>query len=301
MNAPLKIGLIGLDTSHVVGFAEEFNDSTSENHLPGAQIVAGFPGGSPDMELSISRVEGYTETLRDKYNVEIVDTPEAVAERVDAILLTTVDGRLHKEQFSRIADAGKPVFIDKPFAVSSEDAKAMATMAQEKGIPLMTSSALRYTVVLTDVLERKGRENVTGADFAGPMALVPQCPGYFWYGIHTAEQLFTCLGKGCERVIASCSENHDSLTGIWKDGRIGTLRGNRVGNDSFEGMVHFAEEICHVDVSSAGKSFTQSLSEAVLAFLLNGKSPIDLEESVEIVRFLEAANESRESGREVYL
>ncbi|MBL4575486.1 MAG: Gfo/Idh/MocA family oxidoreductase [Opitutaceae bacterium] len=301
MNAPLKIGLVGLDTSHVVSFADEFNDSTSANHIPGARIVAGFPGGSPDMELSISRVDGYTKTLREKYDVEIVNSPEVVAEKADAILLTTVDGRLHRDQFSRIAEAGKPVFIDKPLAVCSEDAIAIAAIAKKRGTPLMTSSALRYSMALTDVLERKGRENVTGADFAGPMVLVPTCPGYFWYGIHTAEQLYTSMGKGCEKVIARYSENHDSLIAVWKDGRIGTLRGNRLGNDSFDGMVHFADEICHIDVAAAKKPFTKSLSEAVLAFLLTGNSPIDLEESVEIVRFLEAANESRESGKEVYL
>ena len=53
MTAPLKIGLIGLDTSHVVAFTKIFNDPTYEFHLPGAKVTHGYAGGSPDLDVSI--------------------------------------------------------------------------------------------------------------------------------------------------------------------------------------------------------------------------------------------------------
>ncbi|MGO4272006.1 Gfo/Idh/MocA family oxidoreductase [Paenibacillus sp. TAF58] len=73
-------------------------------------------------EPSYSRVEAFTTQMREEFKVVIMDNPEAVAEQVDAILITSVDGRSHLEQFTRIAPFRKPVFIDKPFAASVKDA-----------------------------------------------------------------------------------------------------------------------------------------------------------------------------------
>src|SRR2546427_8132483 len=63
----LRIGMIGLDTSHVTAFAALLNDPKTANHIAGARIVAGFKGGSTDIESSWSRVEGYTKELREKF------------------------------------------------------------------------------------------------------------------------------------------------------------------------------------------------------------------------------------------
>ena len=65
----LRIGMIGLDTSHVTAFTALLNDPKSPNHVSGAKVVAAFKGGSPDIESSWSRVEGYTKELREKYGV----------------------------------------------------------------------------------------------------------------------------------------------------------------------------------------------------------------------------------------
>src|SRR5690606_35005962 len=50
--APLRVGLIGLDTSHVVAFTRLLNDPAHPDHVPGARVVAAFKGGSPDVEAS---------------------------------------------------------------------------------------------------------------------------------------------------------------------------------------------------------------------------------------------------------
>ena len=41
--------------------------------------------------------------------------------------------------------------------------------------------------------------------------------------------------------------------------------------------------------------------EKILTFFRTGESPVPISESVEIIRFLEAANESRETGLRVTL
>src|SRR5258706_14853467 len=96
--ADLRLGLVGTDTSHVIGFATAFNDPSSPDHVAGARIVAAFKGGSPDVAQSRDRIEGFTRQLREKYGIEIVDTIEELCRRVAGVLLTSVDGRVHLAQ-----------------------------------------------------------------------------------------------------------------------------------------------------------------------------------------------------------
>ncbi|MGA9174179.1 MAG: Gfo/Idh/MocA family oxidoreductase, partial [Thermoactinomyces sp.] len=272
----IRIGIIGLDTSHVTAFTKLLNDPSDPHHVPGGRVVAAYPGGSPDFELSFSRVEGYSRQLCEQFGVAIVDTPEAVAEQSDAILLESVDGRVHLEQFKKIAPFGKPVFIDKPFALNSADAYTMLDLAGKHNIPLMSCSALRYAEALTIAINQTDQGGIFGADCYGPMPLQPLQPGLFWYGIHTVEMLFAILGKGCIHVTAASNDDHDVAVGVWEDGRIGTVRGNRKGNNWFGALVHREKGTQFVDVNSSAKPYFASLLEHVMKMFTTGQPPVDL-------------------------
>ncbi|QYM79062.1 Gfo/Idh/MocA family oxidoreductase [Horticoccus luteus] len=304
MSAPIKFGLIGLDTSHVLVFSDTFNNAEGKQFLPGARVVAAWPGGSPDLESSRSRVPGYTAEVRDKFGVEIADSIEDVVAASDAILLTSLDGRVHREQFARVAAAGpgKPVFLDKPFALTEADARAIFATAKAHDVPLFSSSSLRFTGALTRVVTAETKRTVRGADFHGPVALEPTNPGFFWYGIHAVEMLYATMGRGCGSVRCVTTEHYDLVTATWADGRIGTVRGNRTGNYEFHGLVHFEKHSAHVNVQTETKGFFTCLAEAVLEFVRTRQAPVDPEETIELVRFIVAANESRANGgREVTL
>ncbi len=304
MNPPgdLKLGIIGLDTSHVLVFSDIFNNPASKLALKGARVTHAWPGGSPDVPSSISRVAGYTAELKDKFGVTIVDSPEAVAQACDAILHTSLDGRTHPGQFARIAPFGKPVFMDKPFAVSTADAKAIFATAKKHNVKLFSSSSLRFTEALVKVVTPETKATVRGADFCGAAAHEPTNPGLYWYGIHAVEMLFTTMGRGCRSVRCVSNKDYDLATGVWADGRIGTVRGSRTGNYEMHGLVHFEKTTAVVNVQTQSKPFYASLSEAFLAFFQGGATPIDPEETIELIRFIEAANESSANGgKEVML
>src|SRR4051812_7944531 len=97
----LRVGLIGLDMSHAVEFTRRLNDSAHREHVAGARVTCAWPGGSRDFELSWSRVGKFTADVRDKFGVQILETPEAVAQAVDIVLITAADGRVHRELFER--------------------------------------------------------------------------------------------------------------------------------------------------------------------------------------------------------
>ncbi|OZU88343.1 oxidoreductase [Virgibacillus indicus] len=296
----LRIGMIGLDTSHAVAFTKLLNDENEKDHIKGGKVVTAFPGGSPDFDLSISRVEGFTKQIKD-YDVEITDTIEETAENSAAILLESVDGAQHLEQLRKIIPYRKPVFIDKPFALNSADADEMIKLSREYGTPIMSTSALRFAEGLTSVLDQYEKGKIIGADCFGPMEIQEKQPGFFWYGIHAVEMLLAILGEGAEKVISAANEDHDVLTGYWKDGRIGTIRGNRKGNSQFGAMIHFEEASEFVSINKNQKPFYVSLLEQIMGFFHSGESPVALSETRELIRFIEAANESRISGKSVFI
>jgi predicted dehydrogenase len=301
MKESLNIGIIGLDTSHVTAFTRLLNDSNTEYHVPGGKIISAFPGGSADFELSISRVEGFTNELHNNFSVSIVDSPEAVAERCDALLIESVDGRVHLEQFARVAVFGKPVFIDKPLALNSRDAEKIIELSMQYNIPLMSCSACRFAEGLTQTLSDKMNGYIIGAECFGPMHLQPTQPGLFWYGIHTVDMLYAIMGKGCVEVISTTTTEHDVIAGIWKDGRIGTIRGNRKGNNKFGAVIHREQSSEFVDISSHPKPYYASMLEGTMKMFKTHQSPIDIQETREVIRFIEAANESLSTGERIKL
>src|SRR5262245_50741148 len=144
--ALLKIGIIGLDTSHVTAFTDIINKD-NKGPLQNMRVVAAFPGGSPDLDISVGekRLPLFTKTLREKHKVEMVKSIDALLEKVDAVLLESVDGRVHLEQVRPVFKARKPVFIDKPIAASLADTIEIFDLAKKHKVPCFSSSSLRFS------------------------------------------------------------------------------------------------------------------------------------------------------------
>ncbi|WP_422659479.1 Gfo/Idh/MocA family protein [Paenibacillus sp. EC2-1] len=297
----LRIGLIGLDTSHAIAFTRLLHDTEEPFHVPGARVTLAYPGGSPDFHLSISRVDGFTKDIQEQYGVQIVETPEEVAEHSDAIMLIAADGRVHLDLFRRIASYGKPVFIDKPLALRSSEAEDIGRIAKRHAIPVMSSSSLRYAASLSEKLFKEEMGAIIGADVHGPMEIEHTQSRYFWYGIHAAEMLYAIMGSGCREVAVASTEGHDLIIGTWNDGRLGTVRGNREGNYKFGALIHRTHGSDYVDAASSGKPFYADLLEQVIPMFASGQSSLPFEQSIEVIRFLEAAEESRAIGNAVKL
>src|SRR5262245_22773930 len=140
---PLKLGIIGLDTSHSIAFTKELNAANPAPELANCRVVAAYPRGSADIESSASRIPKYTEDIK-QLGVEVVGSIDELLKRVDCVLLETNDGRPHLEQALACFKAGKPTFIDKPIAASLADAIAIYDAAKKYKCPTFSSSSLRY-------------------------------------------------------------------------------------------------------------------------------------------------------------
>jgi hypothetical protein len=90
----LRLGMIGLDTSHVIAFTRILNDASLPDHVSGGKVIAAYKGGSDDVESSYTRVDKFTEQLSNEFGVEIVDSIENLCGKVDAVLLKVSMGGL---------------------------------------------------------------------------------------------------------------------------------------------------------------------------------------------------------------
>lgn len=288
---PLRLGLIGLDTSHVIAFTSRFNEPDNPNHVPGGRVVAAFKGGSADIESSHTRVEGYTKTLVEKYGVKIYDNIKEVCENVDAILLTSLDGRPHLSQVRPVFEANKPVFVDKPVAGTLKDAVEIYRLAKESKVPCFSSSSLRWYPGVVEVANADVGELISVLSY-GPAPSEPNHPDLFWYGIHPTEALFTVMGTGCETVTRTSTEDTVVVTGIWKDGKVGTLHGLAKGRFGYKVTAFGSKAIVE---QTKGGDYTPMLRE-VIKFFNTGKPPVAPETTLEIYAFMEAADESKRRG-----
>ena len=292
----LEIGIIGLDSSHCVSFTEMLNNPAHPHYVPGGRVVSAYRGGSPDLGLSRDRIDGYTQQLANEFGVDILSQPEEVAERSDAILLTSVDGRVHPAQFARIVSFGKPIYVDKPLAMSAKEAHDIAELAERHGVTWMSASSLRYAEDVSSACASELDGPIFGVDCYGPVMLEPLMPGMFWYGVHLVEMAYSVLGSGCVRVTASTNGDQDVVIGTWKDGTMATLRGNRRNNNHYGCVLHREGGTRQVRINGASKPYYASLLEQIMKMFQSGEPPIRPEEMIEVVRFMEAANASAISG-----
>ncbi len=288
--AEIRVGLIGLDTSHVIAFTKTLNDPAAKDHVPGARVVAIFKGGSPDIPSSANRVEGYTADLLKYPGIKLYDSVAELVKNVDAVMIESVDGRPHLQYARDVLPSGKPTFIDKPVGGSLRDAIAIYALAQKHNTPVFSSSSLRQSVQIATQGMKVGE--LRGASTFGPCELEPHHPDLYWYGIHAVEALYTVMGRGCQTIVRSNTANADVVTGVWSDGRVGTMRGNRNTKGAY-GLTVFGSNAV---ISPELKVNYSPLLKDVVKFFQTRVAPVTPEETVEIMAFMEAADESKRRG-----
>jgi hypothetical protein len=290
----LKIGLIGLDTSHAPAFTKLLNDPNDQKRVAGARVIAAFKGGSSDVESSYTRVDRFTAEIKEKWNVEIVNSIEELCRKVDAVILTSVDGRTHLPQVRPVFAAKKRVFIDKPFAASYADAREIVKLSSQSGTPFFSTSSLRFADDIQSIKQDATLGRLIGAFTYGPSPTEPHHPDLFWYGIHAIEMLYAWMGPGCESITRTHTDGTDVVVGKWRDGRTGTMRGIRAGKQDYGGIAFGEKSV--LKTSMPMRSDYRNLLVEVIKFFQTGVPPVQPGETLEMMAFMEAADLSKARG-----
>lgn len=282
--AEIRIGMIGLDTSHVIAFTEVLNNPNNPKHVPGGRVVAAFKGGSPDVEASATRIDRFTTQLTEEYGVQLYDTIEEMCKHVDAVMLESVDGRPHLRQAIPVMKAGRPMYIEKPMAASLKDVRELFRLSKRYQSPVFSSSCLRFASTTQAV--RNGKiGSVHYCETYSPAKTEPHHPELFWYGVHGCEALYTVMGTGCQKVKRELTEDGKiQVTGLWKGNRFGVFREGKNGGFAL-GEKGRAQAGNHERY--------RGLLQEVIQFFRTGKPPIDPRETIELFAFMEAAEASK--------
>jgi len=295
MTLPIRVGFIGLDSSHCTAFTQILNQEGNTGDLAGVRVVAAFPGGNPNFPLSRDRVQGYTEQMRN-LGVDIGDSIEDLVKNVDVVVLGSVDGSQHLAQVEPVFRAGKPVFIDKPLAHNLEDALRIQQLGKKYDVPWFSASALRYQEKLKSLLKTSDEVlgDVVGCDSFGQSRAGIGHADLAWYGVHGIEALYTIMGPGCISVTRLQTDKSEQVTGLWENGRIGTYRGisEHTHQPGFGATVFGSKSIQQISLPANYEGLVIEIAK----FFKTRQPPISEDITIEIFAFIEAADESKRTG-----
>lgn len=291
----LRLGIVDFDSSHCVEFTRRFNHVgvDRDQWVDGARVVLGWPGTSV---MSPERIGPFARQVA-QCGVELVESPRAMLGRIDAVLVLSVCGQPHRDRVLPFLQAGVPAFVDKPLACSVSDAAAIIAAARASGTTVFSSSALRYSAdVLAFTSRRASTGPVLGAMSYGPAKRAEGNPGLFHYGIHAVEVLLAVMGPGCQAVATTFAAGAEVVTATWNDGRIGVVRGARLGATAY-GLTAFCERaVVHQHVST--RYAYRNLCREIVRSFESGVPSVSNDATLEIVRFIAAALRSEQAGGE---
>jgi predicted dehydrogenase len=300
----IKVGIIGLDNYQAVAFTQLFHDPKAAGDLAGLKVIAAFPAGSPDIEESVRELPKWIKDIQ-TYSVKLAASPEDVLKQVDAVLVMSLDGRAHLEQLKAVFKAGKPVYVGRPLAASLADAVEIFRLAKESKTPIFSCSQHRFSPGFIGMRNHEEVGDVMGADVYGGCPREPHHPDLFWHGVHGVETLYTIMGPGCTSVSRAATDAADVVTGVWKDGRVGTYRGIRKGALKYSATVFGTKGVSTAGIYGHGvpvKGVVPTNDEymgykgtaiQIAKFFKTKTPPVTAEETIELFAFMEAAEESK--------
>jgi hypothetical protein len=201
-NKELRIGILGMTegNGHPYSWSAMFNgyDRERMDNCPFPGIPAylnkqpketlGIPGAHITHIYCQNRADA-EDVARCSFISNIVDNPEEMIGRVDAVICATDIGSEHVERCRPFMETDIPMFIDKPMVDNEEDLRTFVKWHKE-GKHFISSSSLRYS---------KSMEPYFNHHYEiGKLMFIckPMCKKWETYGIHALEGVFPLLGEG---------------------------------------------------------------------------------------------------------
>jgi predicted dehydrogenase len=228
----LRFGIVGLSegNGHPYSWSAIFNgyDSAAMARCPFPAIPAYLARQRfPDDAIAHANVTHiWTQDVAISAHVaaaalipNIAARPEDMIGAVDAVLLARDDAENHEKHAAPFLNAGLPVYIDKPLALSLSAAERLYALQQRPG-QIFTCSALRYARELQLSPDQRAA--------LGALVYVDACAPKVWdtYAIHVIEPLLAAAGQDIVAMNASIEGGARHLDLRWSHGahgRVSTL------------------------------------------------------------------------------
>ena len=284
----IRIGMVDFDTSHVVAFTQRLNhiDIDEEQWVDGAKVVIGCPGES---KISPERIPGFTEKMRE-YGVELVERPEEMIGKIDAVMIESLDGRIHLEEAKKVIAAGKPLFIDKPLAYSREDLEWFSEQVA-RGRHIVSCSSMRYSAGV-----QAARVHIPELGTI-ELALAVGKKSWRTYAIHYLEGMLSLLGDPKIAAVrhVSGAAGKDIVYLEFENGLLATVHVFMEIAPVSDLIVYGENGSLKVDHGGAYVSFRNAATEAIRGFIA-GSPRLEFSKTRNVISALIAARESLEQG-----
>lgn len=193
----MKIGIAGTDSTHAEAFSRIIN-STEEGVL---------------FDVQVSHLWGQnirkTHEIALQSSIEnVVHLPDLLIGKVDAVMILLRYGKDHLKTALPFIRAGVPVWIDKPFASTTEDADILVKEAVRNNTLLCGGSTCRYIHAVEQIrkaVEGKEYGELRHAYMNFQADANSPYGGLEFYGTHLIEMCFGCFGYLYRSVKSSMS------------------------------------------------------------------------------------------------
>jgi len=282
-----RIGILGAENSHAMGFSQIFNGLRPDcaDEFSDIQVVA-VGGNYPDANRDVA----------EKCNVpRIVERPEELLGEIDAIMVTARDGRWHAPFVRPFIEAGIPAFIDKPFTSDPAEALELARLAKAKNVPIVGGSSLKLCADVVSLAEKAQSVTVLGGDVTAPVSLVNDYGDFWFYAAHLVEISLRIFGFNPEWVWANRTGRGVTAVVHYAD--------FDVTHHFTEGAYHYAGSVCTKDGVIFQPfnidDFTLIEARSFAKMLRTGEMDFSYEQLVQPVFVLAALEKSFLSGERI--
>jgi len=222
----------------------------------------------------------------------LVTRPDDVIGEVDAVLIATDDGFDHVRRAQPFVEAGLPVFVDKPLALTVDDIRTFAHW-ENAGARILSSSGLRYAPEIRPYIDGAGRRAL------GDLRWISGVSTKSWerYGIHLLEPIARLLGTGFDSVrLESPAAGVEIAHLTHRSGVQATIPVIADGGATF-GTLHLCGTGGQVTLRLADTytAFRNQLLEFI-AFARGGRPSYPFTETLELMSVLVAGIRSRNEG-----
>lgn len=208
---PLKIGIIGAENSHTIGFGKLFN------------IDKKFSG--VELKYVWGETEEFARDASEKGQISnIVKDPSEMLGKIDALIVDHRHPKFHLKAAEPFVKSGIPTFIDKPFCYRTDEGKAFLEMAEKLKTPVTSFSSIAQTDGTLDMkkqIDEMGE--ISHIIMSGPADLDSPYGGIFFYGVHLVEPMIYMFGDDVRKVRITRSGKNATASLIYADDRIATL------------------------------------------------------------------------------
>ncbi len=171
-----------------------------------------------------------------------------------------------------------PIYVDKTFAQSLAEADAMFQMADRAGVPIFTSSALRYADELAELREWNAAGTLQQMQVYAGGATASE------YLVHPLETLISTMGTDIVDYDHKKTGSLEQIRLVFQRGSIGTIFMYPKSQAGFRVVGATPEKTVHLEITSP---IFKNLLTQILSFFSLAKEPVERVETQTIISLLQ--------------